>query len=272
MCDDVNPVQRAGRQVVVTLPEFIDVSNAGQIREKLLSVINRGATALIADMTTTVSCDHAGVDAVVRAYQRAVAAGTELRLAVTAPVVRRGLRISGLDRLVSIYPSLDAAIAARPSAPTNTLVVGLAAAESGGHTPPRRGGTQAQFPAARSPDESEAVTTPEAAWKLVDALQDGIALADGDGTIMLANKRLEEMFGYQHAELVGHPVESLVPAHLQETHSVARAQAPAARPMGARGSARRPPQRRDHVPGRDQPQPGHHESRPVCSDRDPRRH
>ena len=60
--------------------EQIDVTNAGQIREELLLVINHGATALIADMTATVSCDHAGADAVVRAYQRAVVNGIQLRL------------------------------------------------------------------------------------------------------------------------------------------------------------------------------------------------
>ena len=44
------------------------------------------------------------------------------------------------------------------------------------------------------------------------------------------------MFGYQHGELRGHPVESLIPAGLQAAHRSHRAsyaQAPAARPMGA---------------------------------------
>jgi anti-sigma B factor antagonist len=98
---------------VVTLPEHIGISNAGQVREELLSLINRGATTLIADMTATVSCDHAGADAVIRAWQRATASGTELRLVVTAQVVARVLSLVGLDRTVSVYPSLDAATAAR---------------------------------------------------------------------------------------------------------------------------------------------------------------
>ena len=102
----------AGQQAVVTLPEHIDVSNAGQIREELLSIINRGATALIVDMTATVSCDHAGANAVARAYQRAAAHGTQLRLVVTAGIVRRVLSVNGLDRLIPIYPSLEAAVAA----------------------------------------------------------------------------------------------------------------------------------------------------------------
>jgi anti-anti-sigma regulatory factor len=61
-------VEWTGRQVVVTLPEHIDVSNAAQLREQLPSVINHGAAVLIADMTSTASCDHAAVDAIARAY------------------------------------------------------------------------------------------------------------------------------------------------------------------------------------------------------------
>jgi anti-sigma B factor antagonist len=116
--EDLYPVEWAGAQAVVTLPEHIGISNAGQVREELLSVINRGATTLIADMTATVSCDHAGAEAMIRARQRAAASGTELRLVVTAQIVARVLSLVGLDRTVSVYPSLDAATAARlPAAP-----------------------------------------------------------------------------------------------------------------------------------------------------------
>jgi anti-anti-sigma factor len=97
-------VRWVGREAVVTLPEHFDLSNAGQIREELLSVINRGAVALIAHMTATLSCDYAGADAVIGAYQRAVTNGTQLRLVVTACIVRRVLSLNGLDRLIPIYP------------------------------------------------------------------------------------------------------------------------------------------------------------------------
>jgi anti-anti-sigma factor len=122
--EDVYPVEWAGGQVVVTFPEHIGISNAGQVREELLSVINRGATTLIADMTATVSCDHAGADAMIRAWQRAAASGTELRLVVTAQIVARVLNAVGLDRTVSVYPSLDAAAAARLPAPAGAWAEG----------------------------------------------------------------------------------------------------------------------------------------------------
>ena len=97
---------------VVTLPEHINAANTGQIREELLMLINRGAAVLIVDMTATASCDYAGAEALVRAYRRAVANGTQLRLVVPAEVVRRVLSGNGIDRLVSVYPSREAAIAA----------------------------------------------------------------------------------------------------------------------------------------------------------------
>jgi len=112
MTEDTCPVRWINRQAVMTLPEHIDRSNAGRIRDQLLLVINRGAVALIADLAATLSCDYSGTDALARAYQRAIASGTGLRIVVTADVVRRVLSLSGLDRLVSIYPTLDAALAA----------------------------------------------------------------------------------------------------------------------------------------------------------------
>jgi hypothetical protein len=51
--EDIDPVQCAGQQAVVALPVHMDASNAGQIREELLSAINGGATVLIADMTAS---------------------------------------------------------------------------------------------------------------------------------------------------------------------------------------------------------------------------
>ncbi len=209
---------------VVTLPEHIDVSNVAQLREQLLSVINRGAAVLIVDMTATASCDHATVDALARAYQRAAVSGTQLRLVVTAPVVRRVLSIEGLDRLVSTYPSLDAAMAARPPG-TNGPVL-LAKARAAGRPPAGPGS-----------EPAGAAITPAVLWQLIDALADGLALTADGGEIVLVNRRCAEMFGYQREELAGHPVESLVPSSLQAAHRVHRIgyeQAPRARPMGER--------------------------------------
>jgi hypothetical protein len=85
----------------VILPQHIDMPSTGQIREELLTLISRGTAALIADMTTTLSCEHAGADAVARACQRVLANSTQLRLVATAHIARRVLSLNGLDRTVT---------------------------------------------------------------------------------------------------------------------------------------------------------------------------
>ena len=112
MAEGTYPVWWTGQRAIVTLPEHVDNSNAGQVGEQLLWIINRGAVVLIADLTGTVSCDYSGAGALARAQHRATANGTELRLVVTADAVRRVLSLDGFDRLVAVYPDLDGAIAA----------------------------------------------------------------------------------------------------------------------------------------------------------------
>ncbi len=216
MRDDPFPVEWTGRQAIVAFPGHVDVSNVGPLRDRLLSVINRGPAVLIGDMTETISCDHLAVEAVARACQRAEINGTQVRLVVTAPVVRRVLSIEGLDRIVSIYPSLEAATAAGMGGPAT-----LALNDKALRTIPPSAGT----------------ITPAVLWQLIDALGDGLTLIDHQGRIVLTNQRCAEMFGYQREELIGLPVDSLVPADVRTAHHGYRAgyhQAPQTRPMAER--------------------------------------
>ena len=160
MIADPYPVLWTGQRAVVVLPEHIDLSNSADIRGELLSVINRGATALIADMSATVSCDNSGADAVARAYRRAFSNGTDLRLVVVSPIVRRVIGISGVDRLVSLYPSLEAALAARTPAARALApaAIGFAAAGSGA-AGSGAAGSGAAGSAAAGPATTESATT-----------------------------------------------------------------------------------------------------------------
>ena len=95
----------------MTLPAEVDVSNAGQIRQDLAAVVAQDASLVIVDMSTTTFCDSAGVTALVHAVRQANASGAGLRLAASAPAVTRVLAITGVDRLIEIYPSVAAAMA-----------------------------------------------------------------------------------------------------------------------------------------------------------------
>ena len=100
------------RHVLVTMPERIDQPAAAAVGEQLLTIIHGDALVLILDMTRTAACDHAGGGMLARVYQRAVVRGTELRLVATDEKVRRVLTLTGVDRLVPLYASVAATLAA----------------------------------------------------------------------------------------------------------------------------------------------------------------
>jgi anti-anti-sigma factor len=100
-----------GRVAIVTFPAEIDLSNAELMRQDLLSVVAEGATGVIADMTGTTFCDSAGIAALVRVVQQATAHGSGLRLAASTPAVTRVLTLTGVDKLIEVYPGVAAAMA-----------------------------------------------------------------------------------------------------------------------------------------------------------------
>jgi anti-sigma B factor antagonist len=104
------PVLWIGQVAVVTLPAEIDVTNADAIREELLAVLNQGAVMLVADMSKTDFCDSSGLSALVRVFRHGATSATALRLVVTTPAVLRVLSITGVDRLVDVYPSVAASL------------------------------------------------------------------------------------------------------------------------------------------------------------------
>jgi anti-sigma B factor antagonist len=110
-------VRRVGEQAVITMAAEIDVTNADEIRQALLAASD-SAAVLIIDMSGTTFCDSAGVQAIIDARNKATATRTQLRLVATA--VLRILTLTGVDQLIPIYPTLEAALAEIPTAQAST--------------------------------------------------------------------------------------------------------------------------------------------------------
>jgi two-component system sensor kinase FixL len=71
---------------------------------------------------------------------------------------------------------------------------------------------------------------------LLEAAPDAMIITDHDGRILLVNRQAEVLFGYDRQELVGQPVEVLIPERYRGPHLAHRAMyaaAPRTRPMGA---------------------------------------
>lgn len=71
---------------------------------------------------------------------------------------------------------------------------------------------------------------------LLESAPDAMVIVDRAGTIVLINSQTEELFGYPRKELLGQPVEKLVPTRFRERHFEYRdgyIAAPKVRAMGA---------------------------------------
>ncbi len=71
---------------------------------------------------------------------------------------------------------------------------------------------------------------------ILESAPDAMILADSRGRIAVVNDQAERMFGYDRSELVGQPVEMLLPETLHEQHErhrAAYASSPSVRVMGA---------------------------------------
>ena len=123
---DSIPIQWTLRGVVARLPDEIDATNSELVRGALREVLDSAPAVLVADMTLTTYCCSEGMQALVDVHQAAQRAGIPLRIAGLHPLVRRMLMLTGINELLDVYPSIDAALA------LSTLGAASAGTEAGG--------------------------------------------------------------------------------------------------------------------------------------------
>jgi anti-anti-sigma factor len=132
MREDSFPVELVRGVPVVTAPEEIDITNAAGLRAGLLEAAGLeaagldaagleaglaagGHPAFVVDMTRTRFCDSAGIAALIEAHRRAQAAGGQMVLAVSGTSVPRIFELTGVDRVIPSFTSLEEALAHTPA-------------------------------------------------------------------------------------------------------------------------------------------------------------
>jgi anti-sigma B factor antagonist len=126
MQDGRFPVELVSGVPVVAAPEEIDITNAPELRSALLAAAADGPGRLVADLTLTRFCDSSGLHVLLAAHKRAQAEDGELLLVIPSTEVLRVFAITGFDRMIPSFTSLDDALAhtspdgsrGRSSAPT----------------------------------------------------------------------------------------------------------------------------------------------------------
>lgn len=100
----------AGSQLIFELNGELDIAFGPGLRGQIIGVLrDLEPDRLILDLTGLTFIDSSGLGVLVWAHHQLAERGSRLCLAAPGPQVQRVLQISGLDRLLHLYDTLDEA-------------------------------------------------------------------------------------------------------------------------------------------------------------------
>jgi anti-sigma B factor antagonist len=101
-----------GDRLAVHVVGELDVSTIGSLREVLIGVIAADFTDLVVVLTGVSFVDSTGLGVLVSAHKKALSRGGRVELVVSHESVMKVLRITALNQVFALHPTLDAALAA----------------------------------------------------------------------------------------------------------------------------------------------------------------
>jgi anti-sigma B factor antagonist len=126
--------ETVGAITIAELTGELDIASAPAVREQLLSLLRPGASRLVIDLSRVSFCDASGLAVLVSTARRARLLGGFLRLAAVSPQADRVLHITGLQRNLAIFPTVQAA-ATEPRAADHGKPGAAASARAAGAHP-----------------------------------------------------------------------------------------------------------------------------------------
>ena len=96
---------------VAELAGELSIASAPALREQLHGLLRPGRGRLVLDLSKVIWCDANGLAVLVGAGRRASLLGGFLRVAAVPPPADRVLHSTGLHRHLSLFPTVQAAIA-----------------------------------------------------------------------------------------------------------------------------------------------------------------
>jgi anti-anti-sigma factor len=104
-------------RTIVRLGGVLDFAAAPALRERLIGMLHPGTRLLVLDLSRVPSCDPAGLAVLIGIQRRARQLGIVVCLAAPSLPVAHLLRLTGLDRSLTICPDLRGALAVERNEP-----------------------------------------------------------------------------------------------------------------------------------------------------------
>ncbi|HST49035.1 STAS domain-containing protein [Jatrophihabitans sp.] len=103
---------RTGGQTVLEVGGEVDLHSASRLTDRLTAILDAGERSVVVDLSPLSFLDSTGLGALVAARNRAQQTGATLRLVCTSERLLKLFRITGLDAVFEIHPTLAQALAA----------------------------------------------------------------------------------------------------------------------------------------------------------------
>jgi anti-sigma B factor antagonist len=108
---DIKTEQLGNDTALIALAGEVDLYTAPEFKQQLLEVIGQGAKTVLVDLTDTTFIDSTTLGVLVGGVKRLRPNGGQLALVCNDRNITKIFEITGLDRVFTIYPTRDEAIA-----------------------------------------------------------------------------------------------------------------------------------------------------------------
>ena len=99
-----------GRTVVAVKEGRLDAHNSGELKDRILKVLEEGGRNLIVDLGEVQFIDSSGLGALLSGYKNATLRSSAFVLANLQPRVKSMFELTRLHRVFEIYPDLQEAM------------------------------------------------------------------------------------------------------------------------------------------------------------------
>jgi anti-sigma B factor antagonist len=101
---------------VVAVSGEVDLFTAPEFKQRVMAPIASGVEHVIVDLTQTTFIDSSSLGALIGAHRRLKARGGRLVIACATDAIVKTFRITGLDGVFTLVPSVEAALGDRAEA------------------------------------------------------------------------------------------------------------------------------------------------------------
>ena len=117
---DIKTEELGDDAYVISLTGEVDLYTAPEFKQQLLDVIAKGAKGVVVDFSNTTFIDSTTLGVLVGGVKRLRASEGQLSLVCSDRNITKIFEITGLDRVFTIYPTRDEAVAktSSPGQPT----------------------------------------------------------------------------------------------------------------------------------------------------------